>query len=229
MNDHKHLHFLASCLRAGLFILVANGSSLSRAATLWTGPNIKFTQSANSKSDVILAGKVVLTRGSNQVLYNTAAGEKFAGASSPADTQWAFGTLSNFSTLKYQSLESIRAGANHNLAARILNQPMVMHLTNEDIYLSVRFTAWGQQRAGGFAYTRSTPAVIRPNVSITTSSGANIILTWPTNFTGLTLQSTTNLVSPVWATNSAAPVVINGLNTVTNPISSAQRFYRLSP
>jgi hypothetical protein len=228
-SDHKHVHVLASCLRAGLFLLVANGLSLSHAATLWTGPNIRFTQSANSKSDVILPGKVVLTRGSNQILYNTAAGERLAGNSSPADTQWAFGTLSNFSTLKFQSLQSIRAGANHNLAGRILNQPMVLHLTNEDVYLSVRFTAWGQHDAGGFAYTRSTPAVpVQPSVSITTSSGANIILTWPTNFTGLSLQSATNLVSPVWATNSAIPVVINGFNIVTNPISSTQQFYRLS-
>jgi hypothetical protein len=206
--------------------LVADGLSLSQAATLWTGPNIKFTQSANSRSDVILAGKVVLTRSGNQVLYNTAAGERSAGASSPADTLWAFGSLTNFSALKYQSLESIRAGANGNLAARILNQPMVMHLTNEDIYLSIKFTAWGEHDAGGFAYTRSTP--VQPNVSITISSGATIILTWPTNFTALTLQSTTNLFSSVWSTNPAAPVVINGLNTVTNLISGAQQFYRLS-
>jgi len=65
-------------------------------------------------------------------------------------------------------------------------------------------------------------------------SAANVVLTWPTNvagfdYTGFTLQSTTNLVSPaVWITNSPAPVVVNGQNTVTNPISSSQMFYRLS-
>ena len=65
-------------------------------------------------------------------------------------------------------------------------------------------------------------------------SGANVILTWPTNvagfdYTGYTLQSTTNLVSSaVWTTNSPAPVVVNGQNTVTNPISGTQQFYRLS-
>jgi hypothetical protein len=53
-------------------------------------------------------------------------------------------------------------------------------------------------------------------------------LTWPTNAVGFTLQSTTNLHSPAaWVTNSPAPVVINGQNTVTNPISGAQQFYRL--
>jgi hypothetical protein len=55
----------------------------------------------------------------------------------------------------------------------------------------------------------------------------------PTNYagfdyTGFTLQSNTNLVSPaVWSTNSPAPVVIGGLNTVANPITGAQKFYRL--
>jgi hypothetical protein len=55
-----------------------------------------------------------------------------------------------------------------------------------------------------------------------------IILTWPTNAVGFTLQSTTNLFSPAaWVTNPLAPVVDNGLNTVTNPLSGAQKFYRL--
>ncbi len=64
-------------------------------------------------------------------------------------------------------------------------------------------------------------------------SGTNVILTWPTNvggfdYTGYTLQSTTNLASPaVWATNSPAPVVIAGQNTVTNPITGPQQFFRL--
>jgi hypothetical protein len=43
------------------------------------------------------------------------------------------------------------------------------------------------------------------------------------------LQSTTNLVTPVvWNTNSPAPTVVNGQNTVTNPVSGTQSFYRLS-
>jgi formylglycine-generating enzyme required for sulfatase activity len=65
-------------------------------------------------------------------------------------------------------------------------------------------------------------------------SAANVILTWPTNaagftYAGFTLQSTTNLVSPaVWNTVSPAPVIVNGQNAVTNPISGTQQFYRLS-
>jgi uncharacterized repeat protein (TIGR03803 family) len=59
-------------------------------------------------------------------------------------------------------------------------------------------------------------------------AAANVILTWPTNATGFTLQSTTDLFSPAWTTNLPPPVVVNGQNTVTNPISGGRQFFRLS-
>jgi hypothetical protein len=137
----------------------------SRAATLWTGPVISFTQSTTTPNDVVLAGVVVLTRGISNVLYNVAAGETSAGPNSPKDTEWAFGSLDDYSNLTYQTMGSMRNG---DLADLILNQPMVMHITNEDIYLSVEFTDWGQFSEGGFAYTRSTPAAASaPTVTIT--------------------------------------------------------------
>ena len=52
-------------------------------------------------------------------------------------------------------------------------------------------------------------------------------MTWPTNAVGFTLQSTTNLFSPVWNTNSPAPVVIGGQNVIINPRTAPQQFYRL--
>lgn len=62
-----------------------------------------------------------------------------------------------------------------------------------------------------------------------TCLGLNNILTWPTNQSGFTLQSTLNLASnAAWTTVFPTPVVINGQNTVTNPISGAQQFFRLS-
>jgi uncharacterized repeat protein (TIGR03803 family) len=61
-------------------------------------------------------------------------------------------------------------------------------------------------------------------------SGANVVLTWPANAAGFTLQSTTNLGSTaVWSTNSPAPVIVNGRNAVTNPAAGTRQFYRLGP
>jgi len=75
----------------------------------------------------------------------------------------------------------------------------------------------------------------RPQLTIIPSGvpPGGIILSWPTNvagfdYTGYTLQSTTNLFSPAsWFTNSPLPVIINGQNTVTNPITGPQQFFRL--
>jgi len=75
----------------------------------------------------------------------------------------------------------------------------------------------------------------QPQLTITPSGvpPSGIILSWPTDvagfdYTGYTLQSTTNLFSPAaWVTNAPAPVVIAGKNTVTNSITAAQQFYRL--
>jgi hypothetical protein len=70
----------------------------------------------------------------------------------------------------------------------------------------------------------SSPAQLTITPSGVPPSG--IILTWSTNAVGFTLQSTTNL-GAVWTTNSPAPIVIGGQNTVTNPLSGPQQFYRL--
>src|ERR1035437_6020336 len=87
-------------------------------------------------------------------------------------------------------------------------------------------TAWaGGSSGNGTVFSLPLPV---PRLTII-SSGANVILTWPTNAAGFTLQSATNLVSPaVWSTVAQAPVVINGLNTFIRPISGTRKFYRLS-
>jgi hypothetical protein len=78
----------------------------------------------------------------------------------------------------------------------------------------------------------SAPPVL--GVAVTPSGSgsltpSSIVLAWPTNNPGITLQSTTSLAEPiVWTTVSNAPVVVNGQNTVTNIISGAQQFFRLA-
>jgi hypothetical protein len=76
--------------------------------------------------------------------------------------------------------------------------------------------------------TTTNVAVASAPVLTIRPSGTNVILTWPTNATGYTLVSATNLASPVWLTNSPAPVVVNTNNAVTNGIIGTQKFYRLS-
>ena len=87
-------------------------------------------------------------------------------------------------------------------------------------------TDWGGAFGRGSVFSLTLPSSL-PQLAISRSS-LNLILTWPTNFTGFTLQSTTNLSSPVWITNLPAPAIVNGQFIVTNPISGTQQFFRLS-
>lgn len=58
--------------------------------------------------------------------------------------------------------------------------------------------------------------------------GAYLAITWPTNFTGFALQSTTNLTSPSWVSVPAQPNVANGKNIVVQMISGDREYFRLS-
>jgi hypothetical protein len=201
---------------------------IAHAQTLWTGPNINFTQTTHSSSDsdVIVAGKVALSRGTSKWLFNTAADQTSASTSSPSDTMWAFGSISDFSTLSYSTFASLRNG---DLAGVILNKPMVVHLVNENIYLSLTFTAWGQHGDGGFAYTRSTApaAPPTPTVSITSPSNgaaftapANVAMTVSASVSSGTITNVaffagTNLLG----SNQTAPFNFTALNLAAGDYS----------
>jgi len=80
----------------------------------------------------------------------------------------------------------------------------------------------GFERSSGslgnrFALADVNVQLLTPQLSID-YLGSKLVLTWPTNVAGFTLQSSTNLgASAIWTTNSPPPTVVNGNNTVTNP------------
>jgi len=91
-------------------------------------------------------------------------------------------------------------------------------------------TLYGTTGSGGIAghgtiFGLSLP--VPPQLSITLS-GTNVVLKWTNTVFPFTLQSTTNLSPTSWSAVSPSPVVINGQNTVTNPITGTQQFYQLS-
>jgi uncharacterized repeat protein (TIGR03803 family) len=84
----------------------------------------------------------------------------------------------------------------------------------------------GGANGAGTIFSLTLP--LPPDLNIARAE-TNITLTWPTNGISFTLQSATNLVPPVaWTAVSTLPIVISGQNTVTNPLSGTQQFYRLS-
>jgi hypothetical protein len=81
------------------------------------------------------------------------------------------------------------------------------------------FTLASNYLAAGYSFAYSRGLTVPPKLAII-PSGTNVIVTWPTNETGFTLQSSTNLVSPLWYS-------VSGQFAVTNPISGSQQFFRL--
>jgi len=157
---------------APAFLLAA--VSLAQASTIWNGPTINFTHSTPTGNQVDhLTSSVTFTRSSSGGgLYNTNAELGATAGISPKGTAWAVGSLANYNTLTYTSCP-LEAG---NRPPNYVGKTFVVHLTNEDIYLSLTLTGWGG--AGGvgdksFSYTRSTPALPTPTISITNpASGA---------------------------------------------------------
>ena len=104
---------------------------------------------------------------------------------------------------------------------------------------------WGVTKAGNTLYGTASQggthgvgtvfslAYPSPQLAIN-HSGTNVNVTWPSGVAGFSygtyiLQSATNLVSPsVWSNVATSPVVVSGQNTVTNPVSGQQMFFRLS-
>jgi hypothetical protein len=144
-------------------LICAFAGSLS-AQTIWTGPTITFVK--ENFTDVTLEENqdritdiVWITRGNSQGIFNAFSESQYTDFSSPADTEWAFGTTEDIDGLTFDDWESTHGS---NPITNMLNQDMVVHLITDDIYIDIKFTAWqqglgqGQPGGGGFTYERSS-------------------------------------------------------------------------
>lgn len=128
------------------------------AQTIWDGPDTTFTKpdsadhtlAANQDS---ITPNVIITRANSGSIFNIAQ-ESSANTNSPTDTKWALGTLDSVGSLNFQRFRAITSGGQGNIQ---LNNPMVLHLLSDDIYIEVDFTSWTSgQNGGGFSYKRTT-------------------------------------------------------------------------
>jgi uncharacterized repeat protein (TIGR03803 family) len=156
--------------------------------------------------------------GSLILLGNTLYGTTSAGGSSGNGTVFQINIDgSRFITLYSFSAVSGSPATNSDGA----NPRAELVLSGDIVYGT---TSAGGSGGNGTIFALSVP----PQLTIIPSS-PNVFLTWPTNFSGYTLQSTTDLApAAAWTTNSPSPVAIDGWYTVTNPMSAARQFFRLS-
>jgi uncharacterized repeat protein (TIGR03803 family) len=98
-------------------------------------------------------------------------------------------------------------------------------LTNNSLY---GLATAGGSGAKGVIFSLSLPSASSPSLGITLAPPTNVVLTWPLSAPGFGLQSTTNLAARTWTSVLTAPVTNNGQFTVTNPVSNAPIFFRLT-
>ena len=149
------------CLRGMLVVSLMAAATRLHATTIWNGPTINFVHSnTNGNPGDQWTTGVIITRknllGKSGGLYNAVTETGATVGISPKDTKWAIGALSNYNKLTYGPcpLEA-------NGPASKIGTTYVVHMTNEDIYLSLKLTSWGGAGGSGdkfFSYIRSTPS-----------------------------------------------------------------------
>jgi hypothetical protein len=82
-------------------------------------------------------------------------------------------------------------------------------------------------RSGWSSYSTQTTFTTGGPLLGASNQGTNIVLKWPTNALGFTLQWATNLGSPSWSNATPAPLITSGQYAVTNGFTNNSRFYRL--
>jgi len=126
------------------------------AQTVWNGPVIEFIKQNNAdpsnlNNQDIITASVALTRGNNGEIYNATLETVYLKGTSPLGTEWAIGDLSEIESLTFSSFRTT-VGKPRN----VVGKELVLHILEEDVYLSVEFTSWSQGKLGGFSYKRST-------------------------------------------------------------------------
>lgn len=172
-TNYRHLLNSLCCFCLALFYCPL----LSRAATVWNGPLITYSQPSPDPSQAAnrdqLTPNVSITRALSAGIFNGVTETFYTHNVSPADTEWAVGALADYATLTYTDWETAGGG---RPVMTLPGQQLVVHLISDDIYLSLKFTALGGNFTGGFTYERSTPSAanLAPTVSITSpTNGAS--------------------------------------------------------
>jgi hypothetical protein len=124
---------------------------------IWSGTATTFSKASDAdpsqaENQDRITEKVWITRGNDGgEIYNAQSESTSAKGVSPRGTAWAIGTLDQIDQLEFKNFRAAVGNPKD-----VVGKDLVLHLVEDNIYLSVKFTSWAQGKAGGFAYQRST-------------------------------------------------------------------------
>ena len=202
-------------ITVGNTTIVSNASGFVRIITppiIWNGPLITFHKSDNanytsSLNQDYITNNVKITRASSQGLFNFATEGNYS-YNSPYNTEWAEGTLLDFSNLNFSNWYS----AFNGYPPSKINHTFVVHLINENIYFQLTLLSWTSGGSGGgFSYSRTTP---NPCITSNLNSFNSVI---KTNFDGsytITPPTTNSSGAITYASSNTNVATISG-TTVT--------------
>jgi len=148
-------------LQFTLFILFINHFQTLYTQTIWDGPKTTFTKNNFSDWTLVdnqdrISDKIWLTRQNLRGIFNFFSESRYIDTS-PADTEWAFGTTDDIATLTFDTWFK----THDKNPEGTINKDMVLHLISDDIYIDIKFLSWtSRDNGGGFSYDRSTQAVL---------------------------------------------------------------------
>lgn len=159
MKNSKAISLLA--LLASPFLATQAG-----ATVIWNGPSVTYSKIARSnwtlpENQDRITPLVWLTRANTQGMFNIARESSYTTVSSPLGTEWAYGTTADFASLIYTNWETWTGGPGSGPPST-LGRDAVVHLIDEDIYLDIKFTAWGYT-TGSVSYVRSSEGIPEPS------------------------------------------------------------------
>ncbi|MFP4377471.1 MAG: hypothetical protein ACLFP4_10545 [Spirochaetales bacterium] len=159
MNKQKTILMVTMLLFA---TVIAFGQTVSELIdgepSIWTGDTISFAKEdgadpTSEENQDRITESVWITRGNRGgQIYNAAQRNRAFKATSPAGTLWAEGTTDELDSLTFARFRDA-VGSPKDIVGREL----VLFIVEEEIFVDVTFTAWSQEKRGGFAYERSTP------------------------------------------------------------------------
>ena len=221
----RRFTFFARGISAGAVLALLMVGSVSIAATIWTGPLIVYSQPAPDPTQATNQDRITtdvwLTRATSKGLFN-AVYETNATVLSPTNTEWAFGTLTNYGSLHYTNW---LAWLNGKSPTTLVGQPAVVHLISDDVYLSIQFTTWSAGGSGGFAYDRSTPAPA--SLLAANADGGQFCFSYSADHGfAYVIQGSTDLVN--WVSLATNTVPGNPVLFSNSMASSRMGFYRVA-